>query len=136
MTPLHEGATLDHYRIERLVARSGMASIYKATDLNDGKPVALKIPHPDMEADLQLYDRFQREAEIGKSMDHPGVMKVYHDPKPSRVYMAMEWVDGQLLRQVLHDAEEHKLPQDRAIRITLAILDALEYIHGRGVAHR
>jgi len=133
---LHPGDTLDHFRIERLVARSGMASIYKATDLRDGKPVALKIPHPEMEADPQLYDRFQREGEIGKSMDHPGVMKVYHIPDASRVYMAMEWVKGQLLRQILHDAEGKKLPQDRALRITLGILDALEYIHARGVVHR
>jgi eukaryotic-like serine/threonine-protein kinase len=134
MTPLHAGDILDDYRIERLVARSGMASIWKATDTRDGKPVAIKIPHEEMECDVQFFERFQREAEIGKSMDHPGVMKVYHNPKQSRIYMVMEWVEGRLLRHIMH--EQHKLTQDRAIHLTLAILDALEYIHGRGVAHR
>ena len=130
----HAGDTLDHYQIERLVARSGMASIWKAINTRDGKPVAIKIPHPEMESDVQFFERFQREAEIGRRMDHPGIMKVYQDPRPGKFYMVMEWVEGRLLRQILHD--ERKLDQDRAIRISLAILDALEYIHSRGVAHR
>ena len=73
---LHPGEQLDHYRIEGLVARSGMASIFRATDMRTGREVAIKIPHPEMEADPVLYDRFQREAEIGEKLDHPGVMKV------------------------------------------------------------
>ncbi|HYK58582.1 MAG TPA: serine/threonine protein kinase, partial [Bryobacteraceae bacterium] len=78
----HAGDTLDHYQIERLVARSGMASIWKAINTRDGKPVAIKIPHPEMESDVQFFERFQREAEIGRRMDHPGIMKVYQDPRP------------------------------------------------------
>ena len=58
---LHPGEQLDHYRIEALVARSGMASIYRATDMRTGREVAIKVPHPEMEADPVLYDRFQRE---------------------------------------------------------------------------
>jgi eukaryotic-like serine/threonine-protein kinase len=116
------------------VARSGMASIFKAIDTRDEKPVAIKIPHPEMECDVQFFERFQREAEIGRTMDHPGIMKVYQDPRPGKFYMVMEWVDGRLLRQILHD--ERKLPQDRAIHLTRGILEALEYIHSRGVAHR
>ncbi|HEY6346282.1 MAG TPA: serine/threonine-protein kinase [Bryobacteraceae bacterium] len=111
-----------------------MASIFKAVDTRDGKPVAIKIPHPEMECDVQFYERFQREAEIGRTMDHPGIMKVYQDPRPGKFYMVMEWVEGRLLRQILRD--EHKLPQDRAIHLTRGVLDALEYIHSRGVAHR
>src|SRR5579883_2003266 len=113
MTPIHIGDQLDHYRIDGVAARSGMASIFRATDLNTGRPVAIKIPHPEMEADPVLFDRFQREAAIGEKMDHPGVMKVYPDADRSRVYMVMEWVDGRLLRNVLHD--QKKLPVDRAI---------------------
>src|ERR1700674_5290567 len=134
MTALHPGAQLDHYRLENLVARSGMASIYRATDLQSGRPVAIKIPHPEVEADPLFYDRFKREEEIGKKLDHPGVMKVYGDDDRSRVYMVMEWVDGRLLRQIL--IEQKKLPIERAIRITLGICDALEYIHSKGVVHR
>lgn len=111
-----------------------MASIFKATDLRDGKPVAIKIPHPEMEADPVLFDRFKREMEIGKALDHPGVMKVFDDPDRSQLYMAMEWVDGRLLRQIL--SERKKLPVDRAIKITLGICDALSYIHSHGIVHR
>src|SRR5690349_8556719 len=134
MTSLHPGAQLDHYRVENLVARSGMASIYRATDLQSGRLVAIKIPHPEVEADPLFYDRFKREEEIGKKLDHPGVMKVYGDDDRSRVYMVMEWVEGRLLRQIL--IEQKKLPIDRAIRIALGICESLEYIHSKGVVHR
>jgi eukaryotic-like serine/threonine-protein kinase len=127
------GSQIDHYRIEAPVARSGMASIFRAVDLRDNKQVALKIPHPDMEADPILFDRFQREAAIGERLNHPGVMHVYNTEKRSRVYMVMEWCEGRLLRQILADG---RISQDRAIRITLKVLDALEYIHENGVVHR
>jgi serine/threonine protein kinase len=135
MTPLRVGELLDYYHLDALVARSGMASVFKATDTRNGRTVAIKIPHPDMEADPVLYDRFKREAEIGKIMDHPGVMKVFEDgEKRSRLYMVMEWADGQLLRQIIHDLK--KLPADRAVRLAIKTAQALEHIHSRGVAHR
>jgi serine/threonine-protein kinase len=134
MSSLHPGAELDHYRIERLVARSGMASIYEATDLRADRKVALKIPHPEVEADPLLFDRFKREEAIGRKLDHPAVMKVYDDEDRSRIYMVMEWVNGRLLRQIL--IEQKKMPIERAIRLTLGICDALGYIHGQGVVHR
>jgi len=134
MKPLHPGDLLDRYRIENLVARSGMASIYRATDMQTGLQVAIKVPHPEMESDPVLYDRFKREAEIGERLDHSGVMKVIGGEEHSRIYMVMEWVEGRLLRQVLHD--EKKLPVERALKIAIEILDALDYIHRNGVVHR
>ena len=134
MTPLHPGDQLDHYRIEDLVARSGMASIYRATDLSTGRQVAIKLPHPEMECDPVLFDRFHREEAIGKQLDHPGVMKVLGDEDRSRVYMVMEWVDGKLLRQIL--TQNRKLPAIRAVSIALRICEALDYIHSHGVVHR
>jgi len=131
---LHPGEQLDHYRIEGLVARSGMASIFRATDMRTGREVAIKVPHPEMEADPVLYDRFKREAEIGEKLDHPGVMKVLADSDHSQLYMVMEWVKGRLLRQVLHDSG--KLPLERATEIAVNIADALDYIHRNGVVHR
>jgi eukaryotic-like serine/threonine-protein kinase len=132
--PIHAGEQLDHYQIESLIARSGMASIFRGTDTLNNRPVAVKIPHPEMEADPVCFDRFKREQEIGQKLDHPGVMKVYSDDDRSQIYMVMEWVPGRLLRQVMN--EEKKFTPERAVRITLRILDALEYIHRNGVVHR
>jgi serine/threonine protein kinase len=130
---LEAGTVLDSYRIEAPVARSGMASIFRAVDTRDGRIVALKIPHPDLEADPILFDRFEREAGIGEKLNHPMVMRVYGGEKRSRVYMVMEWCEGRLLRKIL---DEGRLPQERAIRIAVSVLDALEYIHANGIVHR
>jgi eukaryotic-like serine/threonine-protein kinase len=134
MSDLHSGDQLDHYRIEGLVARSGMASIFRGTDTRDGRAVAIKLPHAEMEADPVLFDRFNREEEIGQKLDHPGVVKVLSDENRSRRYMVLEWVDGRLLRQIMN--EQKRLPAERAIRITLALCNALDYIHSQGVVHR
>src|SRR6202790_4249914 len=134
MSEFHPGDQLDHYRIDGLVARSGMASIFRGTDVRNGKAVAIKIPHPEMEADPVLYDRFKREEEIGKKLNHPGIVRVLNDEERSRRYMVLEWVDGRLLRQILN--EQKPLPPERAIRIALGISKALEYIHSQGVVHR
>ncbi len=131
---LEAGSQIDFYRIEAPVARSGMASIYRAVDTRDNRVVALKIPHPDMEADPILNDRFQREAGIGEKLDNPRVMRVLGvGEKRSRVYMVMEWCEGRLLRTIL---DEGRIAPDRAIRIAVAVLEALEYIHDNGVVHR
>jgi serine/threonine-protein kinase len=127
------GEQIDSYRIEEQIARSGMATIYRATDTRDNRQVALKIPHPDMEADPILFDRFQREAGIGEKLDHPMVMRVYGGEERSRIYMVMEWCPGRLLRQIL---DEGPLSQERALRIAGQVLDGLEYIHANGVVHR
>ena len=134
MITVHAGDKLDHYLITRLVARSGMASIWDATDERSGMRVAIKIPHPEMECDPIFFERFQREEEIGKKLDHPGVMKVYDNPGRKDLYIVMEWVDGKLLRQVLQ--ETGKMPAERAVRIVTQICKALDHIHGHGVIHR
>ena len=137
MNELHTGDQLDHYRLDELVARSGMASIFRATDLRNNRTVAIKVPHPEMEADPLFFDRFKREADIGQKLDHRGVMKVIRpepDDDPSQVYMVMEWVDGRLLRNIL--SEETRLPTERAVHLTGEILQALDYIHHHGVVHR
>ena len=131
---LRPGKLLDHYRIESLVARSGMASIFRATDTHTGQPVAIKVPHEEMQADPAMYDRFLREAEIGKRLDHPGVMKVYESPVSGRLYAVMEWVEGSTLRKLM--GTHGKLAPERAIGIVFGVLQALDYMHGQGVAHR
>src|ERR1700723_2535983 len=134
MTSIHPGDKLDHYRIDSVAARSGMASIFRGTDLRNGRQGAIKVPHPEIEMDPVLFDRFHREQDIGKVLDHPAVMRVFTDDDRSQLYMVMEWVEGRLLRKILD--EKKKFPPERAIKITLGICDALEYIHAHGIVHR
>jgi len=134
MSQPQTGEMLDHYEIEKLVARSGMASIFRAKDLDNGRTVAIKFPHPEMEADPVTFDRFKREQDIGEALDHPGVMKVFTDAKRTGRYMVMEWVDGRLLREII--SEQKKFPPERAVTIVIRVLEALEYIHTHGVVHR
>ena len=134
MTTLEAGDTLDHYRLERTVARTGMATLFKATDMRDGRQVAIKVPHAEMEADPVLVERFRREQEIGQELDHPGVVKTFDGEARSRLYMVIEWVDGRLLRAILN--EERRLPIERAVNFALQILDALDTMHKQGVVHR
>src|ERR1700733_4113759 len=133
-TALHSGDRIDHYFIESLVARSGMASIFRATDLRTGKTVAIKVPHPEMESDPVFLARFEREAEIGGHLDHPGVMKVFSDDSRTYLYMVMEWVEDLDLRNYL--THKGKLLHERAVGITDDICRALDYIHSNGVLHR
>jgi len=132
---IQTGVQLDHYHIEGVAARSGMASIFRATDIRTGQAVAVKVPHPGMQCDPLLLERFRREEEIGAKLDHPWVMKVFQDGDRSQVYMVMEWVPGIPLRQLINQLQP-KISEERAISITLAICDALDYIHRNGVVHR
>jgi serine/threonine-protein kinase len=129
---LETNSQIDSYRIEALIASSGMASIYRATDLRDNRVVALKFPHPDMEADPFLFDHFQREAGIGERLDHPKLMRVLGSERCARNYLVMEWCEGRSLRKIL---DEGRIHHDRAIRIAIDVLDALDYIHANGGVH-
>src|SRR6202167_2900660 len=133
MTPLEAGELLDHYHLDDVVARSGMATIFRATDQRTGRQVAIKVPHPEVESDPALFDRFRREEAIGRRLDHPGVMKVLPEEGRDQLYMVMEWVDGKLLRQLL---QQKKLPLEQVISILLQICDVLEYVHKHEVVHR
>ncbi len=134
MKMLEPGEMLDHYRIEATVARSGMSTLYRATDERTGRVVAIKVPHEEMEADPVLVERFKREQEIGQQLDHPGIVKTLTGEQHSRLYMVLEWVEGRLLRTVLN--EDAPLPVERAERIILGVCDALDYMHKRGIVHR
>ena len=131
---IRPGDRLDHYHLEELVATSGMSTVFRATDARTGAQVAIKVPHPEVECDPALFERFQREADIGTRLDHPGVMKVFPNPDRTQVYMVMEWVEGRLLRNVINDRP--RISIDRAVKLTVGICRALEYIHANGVVHR
>ena len=131
--PVHPGDRLDHYQIEGVADRTGSASVFRGIDLRTSNRVAIKIPDPEMETDPVFYERFQREEEIGRSLDHPGILKVIADEQRSQPYLVTEWFDGVPLRQLLNS---DKLAHERAVRIAMNIANALAYVQDRGVRHR
>src|SRR5882724_9082151 len=132
-TTVNPGEQLDHYRIDRLVSHSRVATTFRGTDLLTNREVAIHIPYPEMEVDPLFADRFRREQEIGKLLDHPGIIKVLAGDHHSRVYMVTEWFEGRPLRQIL---SEGKLAPERAVRIASLICGALEHMHNHGIVHR
>jgi eukaryotic-like serine/threonine-protein kinase len=131
--PIRSGELLGHYRIDALVAAGGMASIFRATDVHTGCLVAIKVPHPQKLDDRSNLDRFAYEAETCRKLQHPGLVKVLDHSESRRPYAVLEWVDGQLLRDMIE--QEKRLSAERAIPIALSICEVLSYIHERGVVH-
>jgi eukaryotic-like serine/threonine-protein kinase len=128
------GEELDQYQLGELLARSGMASIWKAVDGDSGAHVALKIPHPQLESDVVFFERFKREEEIGQRLDHPNIVKVLKPREKSRMYIAMEYVDGRSLRSIIQS--DAPLPKERALDIARQVTEALGYLHEKRVVHR
>lgn len=131
---MNPGETFEHYRIDSVVSCTTMATLFRATDLDNGIPVALKILNPERECDVTYYDRFRREQKIARKLVHPSVVRAVDGADPDSLYIAFEWVEGRSLRKLIE--EQKKLPLARAIKIALNILEALEYVHEQGVVHR
>jgi serine/threonine protein phosphatase PrpC len=129
------GEVLDgRFRVVDVIARSGMASIYKANDLQTGKRVAVKVPGMQFESDPGFFTRFQREEEIGRVLDHPYILHIIPMEQKSRPYMAMELLEGQTLRQLMRGVP--RLPVPDALKITSRLCEALDYMHKKNIIHR
>jgi serine/threonine-protein kinase len=124
----------DRFEITDVIAKSGMASLYKANDRETGTAVALKIPYLQIESDPSGFDRFRREEEIGLKLSHPYVLKILPVEKKSRPYIAMEYLQGQTLNELLRSVRP--LPEPDAVQIASRICTVLSYLHQNGVIHR
>ena len=126
----------ERFEISDVISRSGMSSVYKATDLKTGRVVALKVPLLKLESDPAFYSRFEREEEIGRALDHPGILKILPiDPKErSRPYLVMEYLQGETLDEVMQ--RRKPMPVAEALQIVSRICDALDYLHQHQVVHR
>jgi serine/threonine-protein kinase len=129
------GQLLDErFEITDVIAKSGMASLFKAYDRVTKKAVALKIPYLQIESDPAGFDRFRREEEIGLKLDHPYILKILPVENKSRPYIAMEYLEGQTLNELLRNVKP--LPEPDAVQIASRICTALSYMHQSGVVHR
>jgi eukaryotic-like serine/threonine-protein kinase len=135
MTEPRPGDVVDErFSVVGLIGRGGMASVFKSVDLESGRAVALKFPFLALESDPVFYSRFQREIELGRTLDHPGILKMLVVERPSRPYAAMEYLEGETLWDRLQ--RTRPLPIDEALCLARLTCDALEYLREHGVVHR
>ncbi|MFH0899089.1 MAG: protein kinase, partial [Pseudomonadota bacterium] len=133
-TVLAEGSMVDEFRVVRLVGRGGMGEVYLARDVKLGRKVALKLIRPRTLGGGDSVNRFMREAKLTAGFSHPHIVTVYrvgeHNGRP---YLALEFLEGQNLRQRL---QEERPGLREAMRIGLAIAQALTEAHRHRVLHR
>ena len=133
---LEVGQLLDErYQVTDLISRSGMASIFKAYDLKTNRTVALKVPFMQFESDPGFYSRFKREEQIGKTLNHPYILRFEEAPEnQSRPYIVMEMLEGQTLGHLMRSVRP--MPTADALRIISLVCEAIHYMHDHDVVHR
>ena len=123
------------YRVERRIARGGMATVYEALDTRLDRVVALKIMHPGLADDADFVSRFVREAKSAARLTDPHVVAVYDQGEDDGlVYLVMEFVPGRTVRDVLR--QYGRLSAEQALTIIDPVLQALEAAHRAGFVHR
>lgn len=138
---LDEGQVVgERFLINRLIARGGYALVYQAHDLITDQPVALKELRGEIAlVDPEILTRFQRESDALKRLDHPAIIKIYHDfHENDHHYVVMEYVSGGDLAGLIatHQAKGQFIPLDDVIHLAIHLAEALQYAHGLHVIHR
>lgn len=130
------GSLVDgRYRITARIGHGGMAEVYEANDIISKVTVAIKLVREDIRNDKNIIRRFENEALIAASLNHPNIVKVYnHGTIQGIPYIANEYVKGQTLKDVLDF--RGALPVREALEYMLQLTDALAYAHDRGIIHR
>ncbi len=127
-------ALADRYAVEREIGQGGMATVYLAQDLKHHRPVAVKLLHPHLAANLGP-DRFLREIQIAARLQHPHIVPLYDSGQAGDLlYYVMPYVSGESLRQRLE--REPQLPLEDATRLARTVAAALDYAHRQQVVHR
>jgi serine/threonine protein kinase len=138
--PTWIGRTLSaRYRIDAMLGQGGMSAVYKATDPNLKRVVAIKLIHPHLSIDPSFVMRFESEASAVASLRHPNIVQVYDFNTDNGVYyMVLEFIAGETLQDRLKRLADagRQLSVEEAIKITTNISDAVGYAHQRGMVHR
>src|SRR6266540_2042768 len=136
MDPLNQlkSSLADRYAIEREIGAGGMATVYLARDIRHDRLVALKLLNPELGAVLGV-ERFLSEIKVTANLQHPNLLPLFDSGEAEGLlFYVMPYVEGETLRARLD--REKQLPVEEAIRIAVAIANALEYAHNHGVIHR
>jgi serine/threonine protein kinase/tetratricopeptide (TPR) repeat protein len=128
------GATLDNYRILEKLGAGGQGEVYKAVDKRLGRTVVIKVLPPDLTVKEANLKRFEREARLASSLDHPNICTIFDLGEDGNVhYIAMQYVEGRNVRQLVNG---RPLELKSALSIAVQVADALAAAHARGIIHR
>src|SRR5688572_30261929 len=131
---LAANTTLSHYRIVSHIGAGGMGEVYLAQDTKLDRKVALKILPPDLAANQERMRRFVQEAKASAALNHPNIAHIYEIGEDERVhFIAMEFIDGQTLRQCIHGGHT-ELP--KLLRYLQHVAGGLAKAHAAGIVHR
>ena len=132
---LQIGDQFDHFQIRAHIAQGGMSDIYRVYDLLSGKEVVLKIPNRASIGDPAQYERFQRELEVMRTLDHPAIQKgVGSGQFNATPYLVTELISGESMREFV--LREAPMPADKAIHLIKRIADGLAHCHDHDIIHR
>jgi predicted Ser/Thr protein kinase len=135
MTQLAIDTQLGPYRIEGYIGRGGMGVVYRAEHVHLGRQVALKLLAPELAENESFRERFVRESRVAARVDHPNVIPIYEAGEADGNYfIAMRYVDGLDLREILHS--EGPLELRKALVILTQVAGALDAAHAQGLVHR
>ena len=133
------GKVIGRVRIEKLLARGGMAEVYLGTHLTLERPVAIKLLQSHIEEDPDLLERFHREAKVVAGLRHSNIVQIFDfDTIDGHPYIVMEYLRGPTLATYLRSLHEHaeRIPYPQVVRLLETLTAALDYAHGQGVIHR
>ena len=126
------------YKLNRIVASGGMATIYAATDLRLDRTIAVKIMHPHLAQDEKFVERFIREAKAAASLSHPNIVAVldqgWNQGGTPCVFIVMELVEGSTLRDYLF--EQGPASVEQTLQMLMPVASALAAAHKIGIVHR
>src|SRR6478672_3567290 len=130
--PLAPLTRVGFYEIETLLGAGGMGEVYRAKDTRLGRVVALKVLASGLAAPPEMLERFQREARAAFALNHPNICTIY-DVGTDPPFIAMELLEGETLQQRL---TRGPMEVPALVDIGLALADALDAAHGKGIVHR
>jgi eukaryotic-like serine/threonine-protein kinase len=126
--------TIGHYRIQEKIGSGGMGEVYRATDSRLDRDVAVKVLPEAFARDAERMARFEREAKVLASLNHPNIASIYGFEESNGVRaLIMELVEGPTLAERI---KQGPVPLDEALPVAKKIAEALEYAHERGIIHR
>ncbi len=131
---LAAGTKLGPYEIQSPLGSGGMGEVYRATQSSLGRQVAIKVLSPEFASDPDRLRRFEQEARSASALNHPNIISIYDvGCEGANSYIAMEFVDGKTLRDLLESAP---IPIKKSLQIVAQIADGLAKAHAAGIVHR